>query len=213
MICVALQENNVEKCLQILKTVELAEIRIDLAKLSEIEVAKIFSNSSAKLIATCRPDNYSDEARMKLLKTAISSGAAYVDIEIESETLFTEEMVLFAKQHETTVIISYHNYENTPSSAELNAIIQKCFELGADIAKIATLVITARDNARLLALYDTSRKVIILGMGQIGKMTRVMAPFLGSPFTFAALTDTLATAPGQITAENLKSAQTFFSAL
>ena len=213
MICVALQESDVQKCLQILETVEMAEIRIDLAKLSIQDVYEIFSKSTKKLIATCRPDKYSDESRMELLKTAIVSGAAYVDIEIESATEFTTELVNFAKHHETVVIISYHNFKKTPSSVELSSIIQTCFQLGADIAKIATMILTLQDNARLLALYDTSRSVVALGMGQLGKMTRVVAPFLGAPFTFAALDEASATAPGQITAVQLKTVQQKISEL
>jgi len=213
MICVALQENNVSKCLQILESVEMAEIRIDLAKLSNQDVNSIFSKSTKKLIATCRPDNHTDKQRMDLLKTAILSGAAYVDIEIESKPEFTEEMVLFAKQHETVVIISYHNFELTPSTSELSTIIKTCYNLGADIAKIATMVNTTQDNARLISLYDTNRKVVVLGMGYLGKITRVISPFLGSPFTFASLDETSATAPGQITMDKLKAVQENISVL
>ena len=204
MICVALQESNVAKCLQILKSVEMAEIRIDLAKLSEADVAQIFAQSPVQLIATCRPDNYTDEQRLALLKTAITSGAAFVDIEIESKPAFTKELVAYAQQHGTKVIISYHNFEQTPSALELAAIVQSCYDCGADVAKIATMINNVQDNARLLALYDTEKKVVILGMGQLGKITRVMAPFLGSPFTFAALNDASTTAPGQITVDRLK---------
>ena len=204
MICVALQESNVSNCLEILESVELAEIRIDLAHLSKEDVVTIFSESNSQLIATCRPDNYSDEERMDLLKVAISSGAAFVDIEIESKPEFTKELVAFAKQFNTTVIISYHNFEQTPLSAELAEIIKTCFDLGADIAKIATMVTSNQDNARLLSLYDTEKKIVVLGMGQLGKITRLMAPYLGSPFTFASLDEASATAPGQITAFRLK---------
>lgn len=210
MICVALQESNVSKCLQILQSVELAEIRIDLAKLSETDVKKIFSESSAKLIATCRPDNYSDKDRLVLLKAAISSGAAYVDIEIESDPKFTKELVNFANVHNTLVIISYHNYKKTPNATNLASIVKSCFTAGADIAKIATMVNYKNDISRLLSIYNTNREVVILGMGQLGKITRVVAPFLGSPFTFAALDEASATAPGQITAEKLKAIQEQF---
>lgn len=213
MICVALQESNVEKCLQILKTVEMAEIRIDLAKLSKHDVEVIFSKSPCPLIATCRPDNHSDAERMELLKAAIASGATYVDIEIESTEAFTKEMVAFAKEHNTTVIISYHNYELTPSSDDLQKIVDGCFASGADIAKIAAMVNSVQDNARLMNIYNTDKKVVILGMGQIGKVSRIMATYLGSPFTFAALNDESATAPGQITAAELLQIQNRINSL
>jgi 3-dehydroquinate dehydratase type I len=38
---------------------------------------------------------------------------------------------------DVTVIISHHNYSSTPSAADLQAIVDVCFEYGADIAKIA----------------------------------------------------------------------------
>jgi 3-dehydroquinate dehydratase-1 len=207
MICVALQETNVTKCLQILNTVELAEIRIDLAKLSIDDVQKIFSESKTPLIATCRPDNYSDEERLILLKTAITAGAKYVDIEIENNLQFTNELVDFAKKNNTVVIISYHNYENTPDSIELASIIATSFNLGADIAKIATMINETKDISRLLQLYDRNDQVVVLGMGEKGKITRIIAPFLGSPFTFASLDDSSSTAPGQISLKHLKEIQ------
>jgi len=213
MICVALQENDVSKCLQILQTVELAEIRIDLAKFSKTDVTKIFSKSPAKLIATCRPDNYSDTERMILLKAAILAGAAYVDIEIESTVDFASEMVSFAKKNHTLVIVSYHNYKKTPNISNLSSIIKSCFNIGADIAKIATMVNSMNDVSKLLSLYNTNRKVIILGMGEKGKITRVLAPSFGSPFTFATLDESSATAPGQMTVEQLITIQNHLSKL
>jgi 3-dehydroquinate dehydratase-1 len=35
-------------------------------------------------------------------------------------------------------------------------------------------------------------------MGELGKISRIVAPFLGAEFTYASLSDEDATAPGQI---------------
>ena len=40
-------------------------------------------------------------------------------------------------------------------------------------------------------------------MGKPGKITRIAAPFLGAPFTYAAWNEKLATAPGQLTVDEL----------
>ena len=40
--------------------------------------------------------------------------------------------------------------------------------------------------------------MVVLGMGEMGKITRIMAPFLGAEFTFAAMDEGKETAPGQI---------------
>ena len=80
------------------------------------EVFKLHKN----LIATCRPEGVTDAQRMELLKVAIDNGAAWVDIEIESDRAFTNELAAYAKAKGCKVIISYHDYNKTPSVIELN---------------------------------------------------------------------------------------------
>ena len=83
MICVSIAEKDVEKCIESLKKVEMAEIRIDLAEFNNDEIRKVFSHRK-KMIATCRPGKIRDEERAEMLKVAIESGATYVDIEYEA---------------------------------------------------------------------------------------------------------------------------------
>lgn len=198
MICVAIQENKVEACISAIEQCEMAEIRIDLCGFDRTQTTTVFQSSRKPLVATCRPDNHSDELRMSLLKAAIDAGAAYVDVEIESTAAFKAEMAEYAKKHNCKYIISYHNYEYTPGISALHEIVKQCFADGADIAKIATMACSTQDSARLLSLYDSTKQLVILGMGEAGKITRIAAPLLGAAFTFAALTDASATAPGQL---------------
>ncbi len=60
------------------------------------------------------------------------------------------------------------------------------------------------DNARLLGLLDGGKKMVVIGMGEIGKVTRVAAPLSGGLFTFASLTKGKETADGQIDRETLE---------
>ena len=202
MICVSLAEKNPDVCLEILEKVDMAEIRIDLAELSDTDITKVFSVRK-KLIATCRPGKYSLSERVHKLKLAIESGATYVDIEYESDDDFRNAMSEFAHAHQCDVILSYHNYEMTPELDELEKIMHKCFELGADIAKIATMVKVNRDNSKILSLYKAPGRLVAIGMGELGKISRIVAPFLGAEFTYAALTDDSVTAPGQISYDKL----------
>jgi 3-dehydroquinate dehydratase-1 len=202
MICVSLTEKNPDVCLEILEKVEMAEIRIDLAELSDKDIIKIFS-SRKKLIATCRPGKYSQSERMYKLRLAIESGATFVDIEFEAEPDFREAIIEFAHARQCDVIISYHNYEITPELDELETIMNKCFKSGADIAKIATMVKVNRDNSKILSLYKAPGRLIAIGMGELGKISRIVAPFLGAEFTYASLSDENATAPGQINYKRL----------
>jgi 3-dehydroquinate dehydratase I len=202
MICVSLAEKDLNVCLEILEKVEMAEIRIDLAEWSDEDIIKIFS-ARKKLIATCRPGKYSSHERIHKLKLAIESGATFVDIEYEAENDFRNSLSEFAHVHQCDVILSYHNFEMTPELDELEKIMNKCFELGADIAKIATMIKVNRDNSKILSLYKAPGRLIALGMGELGRISRIVAPFLGAEFTYASLTDDNPTAPGQISYSRL----------
>jgi 3-dehydroquinate dehydratase type I len=204
MICISIPEKNSEACLALIKTADMAEIRIDMAEFDESTVRSVFSKAGKPLIATCRPELVENTKRIALLKAAIEAGATYIDIEIEASNEIKQELIQHAKSYDCKIIISYHNYENTPNTNELHAIIDSCFEAGADIAKIATTAQNSSDSARILGLYAQYTSLVALAMGEAGKITRVANTFLGSPFTFAAISEKQKTAPGQLTVAELK---------
>lgn len=198
MICISYGNIALNELLEKLKATRMAEIRIDLLGLTKDEVAAVF-RSHPNLIATCRPDTMGIEAQRELLLTAIESGAAYVDVEVEAPSSFKKEMVKAAHAKNCKVIVSYHNYTNTPNKETLQAIMVKMLDDGADILKLATMANNAADAARILSLYENPIKpMVALAMGEAGKVTRVAIPLLGAPFTFAA-PEGAATAPGQLT--------------
>jgi len=197
MICVSIGEPDISKCLAQLDKFDTAEIRLDMTGFSEEEIGRVF-RLKKKLIATCRPGKYSDPERARMLKAAISAGAGYVDIEYECTPGFREEMVEFAHKNECDVIISYHNYDCTPEIDVLENIMNSCFAMGADVAKIATMVNVNRDNSKILSLYHAPGRLVSIGMGELGKISRIISPFLGAEFTYASADDCDPTAPGQI---------------
>lgn len=203
MICVSIAEPTVMKCLEVLENFDFAEIRLDQISAEAREMKKIFSLPK-KLIATCRPGTMDDEKRNTLLTAAIAEGAALVDIEIEAETEFRKEIIAKARQSGCQVIISYHNYEKTPMRTELKQRVKSCFDAGADITKIACQVHSSSDNARLLGLLEEERPLVVTGMGEKGKVCRLLAPLLGSPFTYASPEAGKETAPGQIDVHTLR---------
>ena len=56
----------------------------------------------------------------------------------------------------TKVILSHHDYDETPDDDVLEALVEQMFEGGADIAKIATMARRVEDSARMLALPGKS---------------------------------------------------------
>jgi 3-dehydroquinate dehydratase-1 len=210
MICLCIGKPSVGLCQELLPGVELAEIRLDGADLSADEIQRIFT-FHANLIATYRPSPGTDSAgkRKTALLTAVEAGAAYVDIEIEAGTAYKNEIIQTARQRDCRVILSYHNYENTPSKKQLDTIIEQCFSEGADIAKIVCQVRSEADCARILSLYDYpgrlhQGKIAAFGMGEKGKITRLAASFLGAPFTYASMSRGNETAPGQLDKDTLE---------
>jgi 3-dehydroquinate dehydratase-1 len=72
------------------------------------------------------------------------------------------------------------------------------------VAKVSTKVQSTEDVINLFSLYSQPGRKVILGMGPQGRITRVAAPFLGSEFTFASPFEGVETAPGQMSAGQLK---------
>jgi 3-dehydroquinate dehydratase I len=203
MFCTSINEDGVKNCLAALQDESFAEIRIDLIKPSPEQVDIIFSKP-LKLIATCRPDEYDNDKRLDILKKAIRAGAVFVDLEIESEAGFKNDLIRVAKESHCQVILSYHNFERTPDIKTLRVVVDDCFRAGADIAKIACQVNSNSDAAKILALYEINQPLIAIGMGELGKITRVAAPYLGAPFTFVSKSDKKLTAPGQLNKETME---------
>lgn len=203
MICVAISDKSSDTCLKILEEVEMAEIRLDLSEYSTMEIEKVFSQSTIT-IATCRAEKTGLEKQKQWLIKAIESGANYVDIEIEVPDEQRKAIIDCAHKNNCKVIISYHNFIETPGINKLFDIAEDCYKKGAEVAKIATMVNNSTDNARLMSLYSLEKPVVALGMGELGKVTRIMSPLLGGEFTFAAQDDGVITAPGQITYKEMK---------
>ena len=202
MICTTIQNKNIDEIFDILDRpgIEMAEIRLDSCNLLPDEIEELFNDSDIPLVATCRiSDSMSaTKAEAKLIK-AIQSGAAYVDVELEAPAMMSKRIRREARECGTTLIRSFHDWNGTDSSTALQAVVEKCFHLGAEIAKIVTTASSAADCARVMALYDEFEPSTLIAfcMGEDGKETRLDCLRKGAPFTYAALNMQEKAAPGQ----------------
>lgn len=202
-ICVSIGGIGYNELMEQLKSIPFAEIRIDMLNLDNQQLKDLFSSHNS-LVATCRfSDKYGDN-RYNILKNCLEWGAAYVDIEIDADENQRKTIVDLAKKLGRKVIVSYHNYESTPDAESLNSITQSLFDAGADIAKIACMVKLPEDNAKILGLYGNFENLVAIGMGTAGILTRVIAPLMGAPFTFASVAG-VETSPGQLDQKQLSS--------
>ena len=158
----------------------------------------------------------------KRLIRAIEAGARYVDVEIEAQKQMSKRVRQAAHENGTVFIRSYHDFEGTDSLEALKAIVEKCVYHGADMVKIVTTARTPEDVQKVAALYDWCRKekasgndktgsladggLIAFCMGEAGRQSRVDCLALGAPYTYAALTEEEAAAPGQWPLEQMRDA-------
>ena len=180
----------------------LLELRLDLIGEHPSKLFPLLPRT-IETIVTCRPGVFGADKRVELLQAGMKLGADYVDIEIETAAGDMELLLSTARQAGSMVIISYHNFKRTADREDLESLMIACFEKGGQIAKIATQVNASEDIRNLLSLYDVPGKKVILGMGPLGRITRVMGPYLGAEFTFASTAAGGETAPGQLTVKQL----------
>ncbi len=205
-ICGVITKNNGGLITRANQMVDLFELRIDLVGDSWPDIVKLIGKP---WIATCRSIsegggwNKSEEKRKETLIKATQGGATMVDLELTTPDI--DRFVPIIK-HEARLIISYHNFDQTPSFSELSQLVTSQFDKGADIAKIATQANSINDNINLLNLVQVfrQREVVITGMGERGIVSRVLSPLAGGAFTFASLEKGLESAEGQITAAEMK---------
>lgn len=209
MICTTIQNRTLEEIMNLLESseprIQMAEIRLDRCPLSIEEIEYLFSSSDTPLVATCRvvdDGNGTWEEAEEKLTAAVEAGAAFLDLEIEAPKEIGKRLRRACTEYGTTMIRSSHFFAGTPSDDVLRNTVEKCRKFGGEIVKIAAMAKSGEDVARVLALYsaaETQRPVelVAFSMGEIGKASRLDCLKLGSPFTYAALNENEATAPGQ----------------
>ncbi|MCL2712360.1 MAG: shikimate dehydrogenase [Methanomassiliicoccaceae archaeon] len=98
-----------------------------------------------------------------------------------------------------TVISSYHDHNSTPSSDEILSISNK---MNGDIIKGAFAVNEIKDNVTLLnASSRIGKEHIIIGMNDLGTVTRIRQKRMKNEFTFAYVGEP--TAPGQLSVNDM----------
>ena len=155
----------------------------------------------------------------KRLIRAIEAGARYVDVELEAQKQMSKRVRQAAHENGTIFIRSYHDFEGTDSLEALKAIVEKCVYHGADMVKMVTTAHSEADVEKVMALYDWCREEKVSGnekigalsdggliafcMGDEGRCSRLDCLMHGAPYTYAALSEEEAAAPGQWAAADM----------
>ena len=190
---------------------DVIELRIDrFARHDAAYVADVCRAARAlerPLVATVRAAaqggavDLPDAQRLAAYQAAVSLVDG-VDVELRSP--LCAPVLLLAARHDRLTIVSHHDFDATPSDAELAALRREAAQLdGAHILKVAGFAHSQRDTERLLDFLRSrqARDLIVHAMGPHGVASRVFFPLLGSLLTYGFVSS--AGAPGQLALSDL----------
>ncbi|KVH91369.1 hypothetical protein Ccrd_006604, partial [Cynara cardunculus var. scolymus] len=193
---------------------DLVEIRLDsLKEFSPREdIQTLIKLSSLPTLFTYRPTweggqyNGDEQSRLDALRLAMELGADHIDVELQAVDDF-KNLIHGDKPTKCKLIVSSHNYQNTPSVEDMGNLVAKIQSTGADIVKFATTALDITDVARVFQITAHSQvsgvPIIAMVMGERGLMSRVLCPKFGGYLTFGTLEHGRVSAPGQPTIRDL----------
>ncbi len=203
-ICVSVCETNVaaleSAAVRASECADIVELRLDC--LHDLRgVQQVLDRLSCPVILTLRPTEegghreLDHEARASFWKTAPHTDWWDIESDLIPETDWSH------------VIISHHDFAGVPQ--DLTRIYEQLAATPARMVKIAVQAHDIVDCIPVFQLLDRARsegrEVIVIAMGNAGVATRILGPSRGAFLTYAALNEGSTTAPGQITAQKLRS--------
>ena len=173
---------------------DMVELRLD--GVPDPDVAAALRGRRRPVVVTCRPAweggrfAGAEPERRQILQRALELGADFVDVEWRAGF---EDLV---RQYATRIVLSFHAFEGPPP--DLPQQLEAMRATGAATIKLAVMASSLSDVIPLLTLAPGGRTILI-AMGIHGVPSRLLAPCLGSPWTYAGE----GVAPGQIPAARM----------
>lgn len=214
-ICVSIAGKDTAAALLAAKKAEsgadVIEIRLD--SLTSPDIEPFLRQLKTPLLFTNRPVwegglyDGPEENRLSPLMQAVQSSAAYVDIELQSNQSAVGKLCSAALNRPTRIIVSWHNFKETPAADALQDIFSRQHDSGAHIGKMVTMAHDFHDVLRVLQLQEIAHQkgfpLIAFCMGRAGMISRLATLELGGFMTYAAPDAGQGTAPGQLTVAGL----------
>jgi 3-dehydroquinate dehydratase / shikimate dehydrogenase len=161
------------------------------------------------VIATCRrvasggKFRGSIASQLDILGKAVGAGCQLVDIELQTANKCKPELLQKLRTR-AALILSFHDFRATK---KLDETLEKMLAYPADFYKIVSTATTLADNVtmiKFLAREGDRHSLVGMCMGEQGIISRVLGVRAGSVFTFASAIAGEETAPGQVTAQDLR---------
>jgi 3-dehydroquinate dehydratase / shikimate dehydrogenase len=217
-VCVAVIGSDptemLEKAEALVRDNTFLEFRLDYLPRPALALPKIkqFAQYHAHVVAmaTCRrvvaggKFKGSVASQLDILSKAAAAGCQVVDLELQSAAHCKPEQLRRLRTN-SALILSHHDFRATKN---LQQTLQKMVAIPADFYKIVSTATTLYDNVVMMKFLEhNSDKYSLIGvcMGEQGIISRLLGVRAGSVFTFAAVSQDEKTAPGQVTAQDLRS--------
>lgn len=213
MICVVIKgptiEDAYQQITQALAHADLVELRLDyFSELDLVALKKLHAHFSIPMIFALRSTSQggeykkSEENRLADIRQLTQLKPAYLDLEYHVPLHFIEEIT--SQFPDNKLILSYHNFVETPQNDDLEKIYQNMRQIPACFYKMAVTAQHSLDAMRLLCwAKKMDNQLFIISMGPHGQISRILGPIMQYPITYATLEEHLTTAPGQLTAQTL----------
>lgn len=160
-------------------------------------------------IATCRrvasggKFRGSIASQLDILGKAAAAGCQLVDVELQTASKCKPDQLQKLRTR-AALILSFHDFRATK---KLDETLEKMLAYPADFYKVVSTATTLADNVtmiKFLARAGDRHSLVGMCMGEQGIISRVLGVRAGSVFTFAAASAGDETAPGQVTAQELR---------
>ena len=199
-LCASIIDTDIAAVKKIEPIVDLFELRIDLIGDKWMEVARQLKKpwiACNRMVEEGGKWDGNEARRIERLLQAVELGAKIVDIEYNAKNV--DNIIRLIKKR-AECLLSFHDFQKTPSLDVLKQIVNKELKAGADICKVVTTAQTFEDNLAVMRLFSEfpGIKMVAFTMGTQGFISRVMAPLIGAYFTYGAVQKGVESAPGQL---------------
>ncbi|MDH3339866.1 MAG: type I 3-dehydroquinate dehydratase [Nitrosopumilus sp.] len=202
--------NKIKHTLKIaLKKSDFVEVRFDFLKIEQIpEALELIKKDLSRVVCTLRPKTEggkfsgNEKERIAILKLIAEYSPFLLDVEFNTLKK-NSQLTKYLKSTKTKLLVSWHDFKRTPKTVELKKKISQMSKFSSNV-KIVSTANSTDDAIRMLELYSKKQKnsLISFAMGDIGKISRVLCLYLGSPYTYVSLGK--AVAPGQFSLDEIK---------
>ena len=195
-LVVTIYEPTFDRALQAIRTLDADHDAIELRaeRFAAVDLHALREATKKPVILTYRGGACPDP------RAAVEAGIDFIDVE------YAPGVVLPVSPQR--IVLSHHDYDGMSESALEAMLLYDCAH-----TKLAVTPKTFAENCRLLAKLSVGpptsaatpapqRALTIIGMGERGLYSRILAPFFGSELMFVSRSDDRSAAPGQMSLAN-----------